>query len=69
MEETHHTDDSFFEVRATDDYTIVCEPAAVALDVGFEYRILKLHFKPLFKQKLKRTVWCFWFAISKRPRF
>ena len=69
MEGTHHTDDSFFEVRATDDYAIVHEPAAVALDVGFEYRFFKSHFKPSFKQKLKRAVWCVWYAISKRPHF
>lgn len=40
MEGTHHTDDSFFEVRAADDYVFEHEPTVVALDADFEYRHL-----------------------------
>lgn len=66
---THHTDDSFFEVRVANDYKIVQEPDAIALDSDFEYRIFKAQFKPSFKQKLKRTVLCFWYTINPRPHF
>ena len=68
-EGTHHTDDSFFEVKAANDYKIEKIPDVVALNSDFEYRIFTVHFKPSFKQKLKRTILCVWYAISTKTHF